>query len=507
MLKPSVIRSLIASILIATQVAPLAVAQNQLPAMGDGADMTAGAERRIGERIVRELYRDPDYIDDPILSEYVQRIWQALLAGARARGELPPELDERFAWDILLGRDGSVNAFALPGGYLGLHLGLIGVVNSRDELASVLAHELTHVTQRHISRLMTQQNRQAPWMVGALILAALAASKSPEMANAVLTGGQALAAQNQLNFSRDMEREADRIGFGVMTQAGFEPSGFVTMFEKLQQASRLNDNGSFPYLRSHPLTTERIADMQSRVPMTGSPMGPQEPTMEHAMVAARARVLSYPGVDLLRAWSTEPELAGFASLSAPRRAAVLYTAALAAERLREYGRATALVRRLLALTTGNAQASRQARLLAVDIALAANNLPLASSLMETLGPGPSLARPELLQLAQLRTREGRPELAIDSLQTWVATHPLDAAAWQALSAAYRDQNQVLRAVRAEGEVQMAHLDYAGAVDRFKAARALSVKGSLLPADHIEASIIDTRLRLAESRLREQALER
>ena len=143
----------------------------------------------------------------------------------------------------------------------------------------------------------------------------------------------------------------------------------------------------------------------------------------------------------------------------------------------------------------------------VDIALAANNLPLASSLMETLGPGPSLARPELLQLAQLRTREGRPELAIESLQTWVATHPLDAAAWQALSAAYRDQNQVLRAVRAEGEVQMAHLDYAGAVDRFKAARALSVKGSLLPADHIEASIIDTRLRLAESRLREQALER
>ena len=148
MLKHSVIRSLIASVLIATQVAPLAVAQNQLPAMGDGADMTAGAERRIGERIVRELYRDPDYIDDPILGEYVQRIWQALLAGARARGELPPELDERFAWEILLGRDGSVNAFALPGGYLGLHLGLIGVVNSRDELASVLAHEQQSAAHR-----------------------------------------------------------------------------------------------------------------------------------------------------------------------------------------------------------------------------------------------------------------------------------------------------------------------------------------------------------------------
>ena len=161
MAKPGVMRSLIASVLIASMLAPLAVAQSQLPAMGDGADMTAGAERKIGERIVRELYRDPDYIDDPILAEYVQRIWQALLTAARARGELPPELDERFAWEVLLGRDGSVNAFALPGGYLGLHLGLIGVVSNRDELASVLAHELTHVTQRHLSRLMTQQNRQA----------------------------------------------------------------------------------------------------------------------------------------------------------------------------------------------------------------------------------------------------------------------------------------------------------------------------------------------------------
>ncbi len=90
--------------------------------------MTASAERQLGDRIIRELYRDPDYIDDPVLGEYVQGIWQSLLAAARARGELSPELDERFAWQVLLGRDRTVNAFALPGGYLGVHLGLIGVV-------------------------------------------------------------------------------------------------------------------------------------------------------------------------------------------------------------------------------------------------------------------------------------------------------------------------------------------------------------------------------------------
>ncbi len=474
--------------------------------MGDGAEMTAGAERELGERIIRELYRDPDYIDDPILMEYVQGIWQPLLAAARARGELPPELDERFAWDILLGRDGSVNAFALPGGFLGLHLGLIGVVTSADELASVLAHELSHVTQRHISRLMTQQTRQTPLMVGAMILAALAASKSPELASAVVTGGQALATQNQLNFSRDMEREADRVGYGVMTQAGFEPRGFVSMFEKLQQASRLTDNGSYPYLRSHPLTTERIGDMQGRVLIDARRSGPQEPSMEHAMLAARARVLSYPGVDLLRAWMAEPQTSGFASLSEPRRAAVLYSAALAGERLREPGRALGLAQQLITVTQGDAAASRQARLLAAEIALSAGNAPLAGRLLAQDGRAKT-GRPELLLGARIRTREGQFPQAVDLLQTWVAVHPRDAAAWQALAVAYRAQNEPLRAIRAEGEVQMAIYDFAGAVDRFKAARTVSGKGNLLPADHIEASIIDTRLRQAESRLREQALER
>jgi predicted Zn-dependent protease len=102
-----------------------------------------------------------------------------------------------------------------------------------------------------------------------MVLAVLAASKNPEAAQALAVGGQALAVQNQLNFSRDMEREADRVGLGLMDSAGFAPQGFVAMFDKLQQANRLNDNGSWPYLRSHPLTTQRQADMQSRLPAGG----------------------------------------------------------------------------------------------------------------------------------------------------------------------------------------------------------------------------------------------
>ena len=210
---------------------------SNLPALGDGADMTLSAERKLGDRIARELYRDPDYLEDPILDEYLHNIWQPLVKGAQARGEMSPELQERFAWKILIGRDRSVNAFALPGGYLGIHLGLISVVTTRDELASVMAHELSHVTQRHISRSMSDQARMTPWLIGAMILGMLAASKSAQGAQAMIVGGQAMAAQSQLNFSRDMEREADRIGYGVMSEAGFDTQGFVTMFGKLQQAS------------------------------------------------------------------------------------------------------------------------------------------------------------------------------------------------------------------------------------------------------------------------------
>ena len=187
-------RALAVSVLIASGGA---TAQSALPTLGDGADLTTSAERRLGDRIIRELYRDPDYIDDAVLAEYVQSIWQPLKAAAKARGELSEELEERFAWQILLGRDRSVNAFALPGGYLGVHLGLIGVVGTRDELASVMAHELSHVTQRHISRLLTQQSRQTPLLLGAMVLGALAASKNPGATQALVVGGQALAIQHK----------------------------------------------------------------------------------------------------------------------------------------------------------------------------------------------------------------------------------------------------------------------------------------------------------------------
>ena len=110
-----------------------------LPSLGDGAGMSIAAERRLGDSIARDIYRDPDYLDDPVLVDYLQTLWQPLLGAARARGDVPPELSDRLAWQLLISRDKRVNAFALPGGYLGVHLGLVAATESSAELASVLA--------------------------------------------------------------------------------------------------------------------------------------------------------------------------------------------------------------------------------------------------------------------------------------------------------------------------------------------------------------------------------
>jgi predicted Zn-dependent protease len=502
-------------------IAPVQAQSNQskLPNLGDGAEVPLGVERRLGESIAREIYRDPDYLDDPVLGDYLQSIWQPLLASARQRGELTAELEQQFAWEVALIRDRSINAFALPGGYLGVHLGLISAVSSADELASVLAHELSHVTQRHIARMIAQQGRQGPMVMGAMILGMLAASRSVNSSsisagNALMVGGQAAAIQSQLNFSRDMEREADRVGYGVMTEAGYEPQGFVTMFEKLQQAARLNDNGAFPYLRSHPMTTERISDAQARqqlLPITGAV--PTTPL--HAMMSARAQVLANPGIDVLRTVAAQANSSALNSSPKPKQAGVLYGAVMAEMKQRNFVDARQQLGRLQALGGLNLNAQRVVRLLSAELALAAGDATQAVALLESKTTViANNDRATRIQLAQSRVATRKPaqgKAAASDLSLWLSQHPRDATAWLVQASAFELQGDPLRAIRAQAEARAMELDYGAAVDRFKAAQLLAhqmaSEGKLDRTGHMEASIIDARLRELERLRREQALER
>ncbi|MDQ7747001.1 M48 family metalloprotease [Hydrogenophaga pseudoflava] len=499
---------LVAALLLPPSAVTLAQSGVNLPSLGDGAGMSIAAERRLGDSIARDLYRDPDYLDDPVLVDYLQTLWQPLLGAARARGDVPPELSDRLAWQLLISRDKRVNAFALPGGYLGVHLGLVAATETSPELASVLAHELSHVSQRHIARMLSKQDQAAPWLMGALILGVLAARANVDVANAAIAGSQAVAIQNQLNFSRDMEREADRVGFGVLTGAGFEPLGFVTMFEKLQQAARLNDDGSFPYLRSHPLTSERMADMRARVPLAEAPpSGPRvgapvagpaatPPKALHSLMAARARVLSENGPDRQRAWLQ----AGQAPNAAP---AAQYAAALSAHRLGQSAQALSIARQARVAAAPGTQGTwdlLQLEILAGPHARSLNDASLVTLRDQALAGS---TRADLLLGAQAALASpGALAGAAARLQAWVVAQPKDAQAWQTLSRVQAALGQRLRSVRSEAEARAAQMDYAGAADRLRAAQMLPPAER--NADPMELAIVDVRRREVEELLRESA---
>ncbi|MEY4693963.1 MAG: repeat-containing protein YfgC precursor [Pseudomonadota bacterium] len=487
-----------------------------LPSLGNGEGISLSAERKLGDRVARELYRDPDYLEDPVLDEYIQRLWAPLVKSAAARGDLSPELQERFAWRILLGRDRSVNAFALPGGYLGVHLGLIAVVSSNDELASVLAHELSHVTQRHIARSMEEQSKMTPWVIGSMILGAIALSKNPQAAQGLIVGGQAAAIQSQLSYSRDMEREADRVGYGVLADAGFDPQGFVGMFGKLQQAAGLNDSGAFPYLRTHPLTTERVADMQARLQLNNNPTRPAA-DVSQAMLAARAKVLSQNSVEALKAW-TQDTKATSPQATPAQKAGALYAATLSFLQLRDMAAAERQLQALILTVAQDAPAKRLATLLQAEVAVKQERFEQAFQVLQSLNASPltapqqpqALPRPELMATAEvlLRLPPHPARVAVtQQLRDQVVLAPHDAQAWNTLARLYALQGQTLLSLRAEGEAQMARLDWTGAVDRFRAAQDWAKNNRLQAGDHIEASIVDTRLRQVQALIRDLQTER
>lgn len=229
-----------------------------LPDLGESSQsaLSAADEREIGESIMREIRRDPEYVEDPEIKSYIQALGNRLASAAPVSGR-------HFEFFVL--RNHEVNAFALPGGYIGVHTGLILTTQSESELASVLAHELGHQVQHHMARMVDKQNQLQILSMAGLALAILAASANPELGQAAAITSQAAPLQASLSYSRDFEREADRVGFQILSDAGFDVHAMPAFFERLQRAVRLNEDNAPAYLHTHPLTTERIADMQNRV--------------------------------------------------------------------------------------------------------------------------------------------------------------------------------------------------------------------------------------------------
>jgi predicted Zn-dependent protease len=499
----------------------------RLPALGESAaeDFAVGAERRLGDEVMTVIRRDPAYLDDPQLLQYLQSLWQPLVAAARTRGDIDVDTASQFAWEAFLVRDRSVNAFALPGGFVGVHLGLIAMTRTRDQLASVLAHELTHVTQRHIARGLAVQQRQTLLSVVGMILALLAASRADnaDLAQAAVMGGQAAALQGQLNFSRDMEREADRIGFALLAGAGFDAAGMSAMFELMDRTNRFNDSNAYPYLRSHPLTQERQSEARMRLQGQPLPATAASPAL-HALMAARASVLMDPSVASLHRLQQLPLAGEGEPQGAATQLAALYAAAMAASLLNEHALAAQRIAQAQALLAApNApqpELEHVFAMLRAEAALAAGDAAAALQQLGTLrqaqqgAPRADAAaqRPLLLLQAQAALRAPPPQRAAalreatERLQTWVAQHPQDATGWLLLGNCAQAQGQRLRALRAQAEERALLGDLTGALDRLRSGRELARSGAA-GQDFIEASIIEVRWRELQAQRRALLAER
>jgi len=233
---------------------------HELPDLGDvsQATITPHQERQIGLQIMRQIRADPSYLDDPEIASYLSNLGHKLIANS-------DETRAEQSFEFFAIQDSTINAFALPGGFMGFNSGLIIAAQSESELAAVMAHEIAHVTQKHLARMIAGQKFDMIKSLASLAVAIIAARSNPQASQAILVASQASAIQSKLDFTRKHEKEADRIGLSILLDAGFEPQGMPAFFERLQRAGRFHENGAPSYLRTHPITYERIADIQNRI--------------------------------------------------------------------------------------------------------------------------------------------------------------------------------------------------------------------------------------------------
>ena len=270
-----------------------AVAQDdiRLPDMGSPADavLSKNDEARLGRAIMAQIRRSRDIVEDPIVTEYINNVGNRIAAHANNG-------DHEFTFFVV--DDPSINAFALPGGYIGVHTGLLQATRNEDELAGVLGHEIAHVTQRHIARAIHSAQRQgivSSALMLATILAGVAGADS-DVVQAGMAVSQGSAVQQRINFTRSNEHEADRIGINALADAGFDPYGMASFFEVMSRLQPADMRMRAPeFLRTHPVTTDRIAEARTRAQTF--PRINSEDSPSYGIARARTKVNSFERVE------------------------------------------------------------------------------------------------------------------------------------------------------------------------------------------------------------------
>ena len=492
----------------------------RLPALGDAAQglLSPAVEMRLGERIMAQIRSDPSYLDDVLLREYLQGIVDRLTPAADATAE--PEAPHRFVVEVL--RDPTFNAFALPGGFICMHTGTVVDAQGGDELAAVFAHEMSHITQRHVAQKIAHAGADTLISVGSLVLAILAgAAGNGNAAQGLAMGGQAAAIDRTLAFSRNVERDADRVGIAVLRASGYPPQAMAAMLERLESMSRLDNGDVFAFLQDHPLDSERIADAQAR---GGDKPLPPDRSLGFWLMNARARALNRRRAEDLR---RQAGLFAQPGAALPRRwpaqlAAWAYGEALCWRGAGDATRARAALQRARTLATPFTELERlPLDLLDGDLLLdaAQGNTGPPPGFLDPhegrAGPSPAVGRSNAdaaLQLAQrLRALaptsravlhlQARALLALpasaatrDFLRQQTVLHPHDVDLWRWLAQADAAGGRVAAQHRATAEAYALQGNLEGAIVQLKIAQKTP------DTNYFEASIVDARLAVFKQRL-------
>ena len=479
-----------------------------LPDMGDpgGDALSPLDERKIGEQIMREIRRDRDFSNDWPIYDYLnsmeRRLMQAAkrlqLGGANAQGSAA------YDYEVFAVKDSSINAFALPGGFIGFHTGLLITAETDSEVASVMGHEIGHVLQRHLARSLERQGTNSIIALAGIVLGALAAASNPGAAAGLITGGQALAIQNQLSYSRDAEREADRIGFQILQASGYDVNGAPAFFQRLQKAYGIMDSGVPGYLRTHPLTTDRIADMQDRARTVSQNRVPS--ALEFYLVKARARIEqsgSTSGLfdlrnlfeSLSKQASPEKQMEGF------------YGLALVAQRQGRFDqaegflqKARAVAQNVLAPGSPVQRQSLSFDYTASELALARGKPEEALQYAQNAAKADPFSFSAVVATVNAELRLGRTNDAINLLRAKTKAQPNETIWWDLLARAYDQDKKIGLRHYALAEKFATEGAWPSAIEQLKIAR--SAAGN----DFYLGSVIDARLRVFQNQYREEQKE-
>jgi predicted Zn-dependent protease len=463
-----------------------------LPELGDASEaaLSENAERTIGNRIMREIRGDRDFIDDAEITDYINSVGNRLNAAAKGPGR---------PIDFFVVRDDAINAFALVGGHIGVHTGLILITTNESELAGVVAHEVAHILQRHQARMLQGQSTTQLMSLAALAIALLAArsgsSQSGQVTEAALATATAASYQSQINYTRDNEREADRIGITLMEGAGYDPRGMVGMFERMLRANRLNElRGAPGYLRTHPLTTERIADMQGRVDNLPARMIPD--SIEYRLVRARLRAQAGSANDAVTFFRN-----ALADKTVLRPREDVYGLAIALRRARDFEAADKELASIRQVGTAHPW---------IEVLAARNKQDLkqpkeAIAILRAALKSSPQDRSVFYTYAEFLVLDGERDAAIAALTERTKLVKDDAVTYELLSRALESAGRSVAHHRAQAEAYYYKGNLAGAVDQLEL--ALKVRGGdFYELSGAEARLREIRVQLETERAAEKALK-